>query len=243
MRNLSKKRNIILIAVITIMIIAFIYFVPRLLVVIYMKNLHGEFEELKEIELPEKKNLLCEEFEYKGINMSIPIHDKDYEKFIVEQDDTPAHIRGYKYDITLWLNDGQDYFKNFPVDSSLSKHYLNAKTRYEYEIKCLDITEKDLKIFQPLSSLRNNYSGYETKNRLTVYGNTYTAFQRYRYFYVVVLDNKVDDKDIYNWLHIEIYDTQKSYELIGFIQILKFDMNLDDVSFIAKSIRIDREEE
>lgn len=237
---MKKKRKLLLIILISLAVIFLFYFVPRLLLVSSRKSIHGDFEEIEEIELPAKQNLRCDEFEHSGIHISIPIHDKDYEEFIIEKEDSPIHIRGYKYDITLWLNNGEEYFENTPIDNRLIKHYMNCTTRNEYKIKCLDITKKDLSIFKPIKNLRESYNHYFTKSILV--NNLYSAFQKYGYFYVVSMEFKRDNINAYGMIAVKIYDIDNNYDFIGELQIFNNSMNLDEISFIAKSIRIDREE-
>lgn len=244
MNNIKKKRKIVILIV---LIIALIYFVPRLLLITGMKVLHHcEFEEIKEIELSEKQNLSSDEIEYKRITISIPIHDKKFEKFKVkEYDGLRLSVDGYGYIFTFYLNNGENYFINDPIDSDMREHYLNAKTHYEYKIKCLDIAKKDLSIFQPISSLKNNYFHYRMKDMLIGFeGSTFARLQKHGYFYVIALNDIPNDKQKYNTMTISIYDEQNDYNYLGRVHFLNFNgMNLDDVSFIAKSIRIDREEE
>ncbi len=190
---------------IIIAVLASYYFIPRLLVIAGMKSLFGEFEELYEIELGSQYYGRTVQAKGKGITFELPIYHEEYRELAVDvNDDMFLNFRGLGYGVMITRKKGEPIYENIPIESS--DYYNNAETMNEYEIINLDMTLKDITIFQSIKNLRENYLRYSGKNHaVRSHGNNYAVIKDKNYVYLIIINNKDIMGEGYDSLVIKIY--------------------------------------
>lgn len=174
-----------------------------------------------------------QEIKQKGITLSIPIHDRDIEEFVVEDDeDSPLEVEGYGYRISINRIKNSYIYENIPLNEELSSIYNGEKTINEYYFSNLYNYESG-----------RNHDYEDVEFLIAHHGNKYSIKENENYINLIVLNDEFSKEEEYYNLFINIYD-KSNFALQSIIYIRKSYenkdsyMSIDEVSFIVDSLEI-----
>ena len=243
---MSMNKKILLIVLSAMLTITgIIYFVPRLVIITKTNKLNIA---IMEMELDCNYSGESKEFYEKGINISLPINDKESEEFTFEDDDdSPLRIRGNGYFVTIRRKKGEGLYNNVELNDEVKGKFNDATTMNEYIIKNFSHYNQSLDIFSSIKSLMQNYRiGENIDLSFGIYGNTYSVVKKDNYIYVVTLSDRYTKKGDYHSIHICAYNVDKNYEYSADIDITRFPkskkqnyFSMEEICYIIQSLLIE----
>ncbi|MCK5128375.1 MAG: hypothetical protein KAQ68_00875 [Clostridiales bacterium] len=241
----EKKRIYIVIAL--IMLVALIYFAPRLYYIIKINDEIKKTSEIEEVFLTVQYEGKFVKAEGRGIEFNLPIYKEDYLELLVDDDPSSTlDISGYGYDIIIRRNIDKPVSENIMVRSNISDRYLDCESVNEYKIKNLNTPIERITIFHSKTDLADVLQYYRNKNTFVgSEGNKYTTIVKDNFIFVVLLKDKILKGEGFDLSTILVYDISENYDLVVDIQIFKVaginqrkKMKLEDVAFILNSLSI-----